>query len=197
MSGGPSRTITNQQPTIPPEVRALIGLGTEQTRGGLERAPIWSFMEPMIENIVGPNASTMDALGYFRSLREGAATPGILESFNRLQLPLIQQQAMQAGLGRSGALLDAEAIGQAQALMPALQLQTAGAGAEASIGDYLRGISQQQASAPYQDYLRRQGITESLLSGATGLIPSTIGQRGKQDISNAGLFGWLFGYGGK
>ena len=191
--GGPSRTTTVQQPTMSPEVSALIGLGTEQTRAGLGAAPITEFQAPMIEPTVGPDPATLNALAYFQSIAGGGATPGIMDAFNRLQLPLIQQQAMQAGLGRSGAMLDAVATGQAQALMPALQLQTQAAGAEASIGDYLRNISQTAASAPYMDFLRRQGISEELLSGATGLIPSTIGQKGVQNVQNAGLWGWLLG----
>lgn len=176
-----------------PEVSALIGLGTEQTKAGLAAAPITKFQGPMIEPIVGPDPATLSALGYYQNIAGGGATPGILDAFNKLQLPLIQQQAMQAGLGHSGALLDAVAMGQAQALMPALQLQSQAAGAEASIGSYLQSITQAQASAPYMDFLRQQGITEELLSGATGLIPSTIGQKGVQNVQNAGLWGWLLG----
>lgn len=191
--GGPSKTTTTQQTLMDPTVRQLIQLGVDQTQTGLAKAPIAGFQDPMIEPTVGPDPATLDALSYFQSLAGGGATPGILDAFNRLQLPLIQQQAMQAGLGRSGALLDAEAIGQASAIMPALQLQTQGAGAMASIGDYLRNIAQTAASAPYADFLRRQGITEELLSGATGLIPSTFGQKGTQDVKNAGIWGWLLG----
>lgn len=193
MGGSPSRTTTSNTPEIPPEVRALMNLGTEQTRAGLGRAPITDFQDPNIERIAGVNPAIFDALRYYQSLAGGAATPGILEAFNRQQLPLIQQQAGLAGLGRSGALLDAEAIGQAAALMPALQLQSSAAGSMAQLGDYLRQAEQQELSAPYQDFLRRQGITESLLSGATGLIPSSIGARGTSHTSSAGVWGWLLG----
>lgn len=194
MGSGPSTTRQNQQPNLSPEASALIQIGANQTQAGLNAAPITDFVGANPQPVVGPDPATLDALAYFQSLAGGSATPGVLDAFNRLQVPLLQQQAMQAGLGRSGALTDALAQGQAAALMPALQLQTTAAGAEAGLGDYLRQIAQQQAEAPYQDFLRRQGISESLLSGATGLIPSSIGQRGSSANNSGGLFGWLLGY---
>lgn len=193
MGGSPSKTVQSQSPEMPPEVRALMNLGLQQTQMGLGQAPITDFQGQNVEPIAGVDPATLDALRYYQSIAGGGAIPGVLDAFNKLQLPLIQQQSMQAGLGRSGALIDAEAMGQAAALMPAIQMQQSAAGAEAQIGDYLRQVSQQQMSAPYQDFLRRQGITESLLSGATGLIPSSIGQRGSQQVRSSGLSGWLFG----
>lgn len=193
MGGSPSKTTQSQSPDVPPEVRALMNLGTQQTALGLGRAPITDFQNQNIEQIAGVDPATLDALAYYRSLAGGSATPGILQAFNELQLPLIQQEMSKAGLGRSGALGQAVSQGQAAALMPALELQSKAAGAEAQIGDYLRQIEQQGLSAPYQDFLRRQGITESLLSGATGLIPSSIGQTGRQSVKSSGLSGWLFG----
>lgn len=193
MGGSPSRSTSNQQPQLSPEAAALIQIGSNQTQAGLGAAPITDFLGANPQPVVGPDPATLDALAYFQSLAGGGATPGVLDAFNRLQVPLIQQQAMQAGLGRSSALTDALAQGQAAALMPALQLQTTAAGAQAGLGDYLRQIAQQQAEAPYQDFLRRQGISESLLSGATGLIPSSIGQRGGQDTATGGLLGWALG----
>lgn len=193
MGGSPSKTTQSQSPDMPPEVRELMQLGTQQTALGLGGAPITNFQSPNIEPIAGVDPNTLDALAYYRSLAGGAATPGILNAFNELQLPLIQQQMSAAGLGRSAALGDAIAQGQAAAIMPALELQSKAAGSMAQIGDYLRQIEQQGLSAPYQDFLRRQGITESLLSGATGLIPSSIGQTGRQNVKSAGLSGWLFG----
>lgn len=191
--GGTPKTKTDQQPTMPSWLESLLRLGGQQTYAGLQKAPITEFQNPNIENIVGPDPATLDALKYFQSIVGGGATPGIMESFNKLQLPLLQQQAMQAGLGRSGALLDAEAIGQGSQIMNALQLQSGAAGAEAGIGDYLRQVAQQQASAPYQDYLRRQGISEELLQGAMGMMPSTVGQQGTQTKSKSGLWSWLIG----
>ncbi len=193
MGGAPSRTTTVQNPNLPPEVSRLIGIGGDQTAAGLGMSPITDFLNPMIRPVAGPDPATLQALAYYQSLAGGSATPGILDAFQRLQMPLIQDQAQAAGLGRSGAYTDALAQGQAASIMQALQLQSQAAGAEAGLGDYLRQISEQQLSAPYEDYLRRQGITESLLSGATGLIPSSIGQRGTQNNQSAGLMGWLFG----
>lgn len=181
---------------MPPEVRALMQLGTQQTQMGLDKAPITGFQDPNIEPTAGVDQATLDALRYYQSVAGGGATPGIMDAFNRLQMPLLQQQAGLSGLGRSGAYTDALAQGQAAAIMPALQLQQQAAGGMAQIGDYKRQVEQQGLSAPYQDFLRRQGITESLLSGATGLIPSSIGQRGTQDVKSAGLSGWLFGTSG-
>lgn len=196
MAGG-TTTKSSQTPEVPPEVRALMALGTQQTAMGLGNSPITDFQGQNVEPIAGVDPATLDALRYYQSLVGGGATPGIMESFNKLQLPLIQQQAMQAGLGRSGAAVDAAALGQASAIMPALQIQSQAAGAEAQIGDYLRQVAQQQASAPYQDFLRRQGITESLLSGATGLIPSSIGSSGGSQSRTGGLLGMLLGGGAK
>jgi hypothetical protein len=197
VGGGGTKTVTQQQPQLSPEASALTQIGAQQTQMGLENAPITQFQGPNIEQIAGVDPATLDALRYYQSLIRGDHIPGVLEAFNRLQLPLIQQQAMQAGLGHSGALVNAEAMGQAAALMPALQMQSEAAGSEAKLGDYLRQIEQQGLSAPYQDFLRRQGITESLLSGATGLIPSTIGQSGTSATRTGGLLGALFGGGAK
>ncbi len=159
----------------------------------MQAAPITDFTAPNPEPIVGPDPNTLLALNYFQTLAGGGATPGIMDAFNRLQRPMIEQEANLAGLDKSSALPDALAIGQASQIMPALNLQTQGAGALASLGDYPRQISQATASAPFQDFLRRQGISESLLSGATGLIPSTIGQTQTQHVANAGIWGWLLG----
>lgn len=191
--GGPSKTKTNQTPALSPTAANLIGLSGQDTLEGLRKAPITDFLNPNPEAIVGPDSATLQALTYFQSLVDGGAMPGVLDSFNRLQRPLIEQESMQAGLGRSGALTDALAIGQASQIMPALQLQSGAAGAEASLGDYLRQVAQQQASAPYQDFLRRQAISESLLSGSSQLIPASIGQDQTQKVQNAGLWGWLLG----
>lgn len=191
--GGPSKTKTQQTPQPPAWVDILAQLGAGQTAAGLGKAPITDFMDPHIMPVVGPDAATLDALKYFQSIAGGGAMPGVLDAFNRLQKPMIEQSSMQAGLGRSGAMLDALAMGQASQIMPALQLQEQAAGAEAGLGDYLRQIAQQQAQAPFDDFMRRQAITESLLSGATGLLPSTIGQKQTQSTSNAGLWGWLLG----
>jgi hypothetical protein len=194
MGGGPSKTTTVQQANLPPGAQQLVDIGAQQTQQGLDRAPITDFQNPNIENIAGIDPATLDALAYYRSLAGGAATPGILNAFNQLQLPLIQQQVGLAGLAHSDALGKAVAQGQATALMPALQLQKSGADAEAQLGDYLRQAHQQELSAPYQDFLRRQGISESLLSGATGLIPSSIGQSGSSTVNNGGFLGYLLGY---
>src|SRR5437667_5984182 len=118
--GGPSKTTTVQQPNIPPEVAALIGLGTRQTALGLNKSPITDFLDPNIMPVVGPDPATLEALGFLSNLAGGGAMPGVLDAFNRLQRPMIEQSAMQAGLGRSGAVTDALAMGQASQIMPAL-----------------------------------------------------------------------------
>lgn len=197
MAGGPSHTTTTQNANLPPEAAALVKVGGEQTQAGLGNAPITDFQNPNVQQIAGADPATYQALAYYQSLLNGGATPGILGAFNQLQLPLLQQQAMLAGQGRGDALTKALAQGQATALMPALQIQSNAAGSVAGLGDYLRQIGQQKNDAPYNDFLRRQGITESLLSGATGLIPSSIGSRGATNVNNSGLLGALFGYNAK
>lgn len=195
--GGPQKTQTQSTPQLSPEAQRLTQIGADQTQAGLERAPITDFMSPNPRTVVGPNQATLDALAYFRNLAGGGERSGVMDAFNKMQTPLIQQQMGLAGLGRSGAVGQALAQGQAAAYMPALQMESGAATAQAGLGDYLRQIEDQKANAPYEDYLRRQGITESLLSGATGLIPSTIGQSGTSNTRTGGLIGQLFGGGSK
>lgn len=54
-------------------------------------------------------------------LGQSPATLAAIEAFKRQALPIVQQEAQLAGLGRSGALLDAEGYALSQALPPLYQ----------------------------------------------------------------------------
>src|SRR6266480_2363456 len=126
--GGGSKTEGRQTPQVPPEVSNFLSQAFGQMGAALNISPLTNFVQPNVEPVVGANPATLDALNFYQTLAGGGATPGVLDAFNRLQAPLIEQSAMQAGLGRSGALPAALATGQAAALMPALQLQQQAAG---------------------------------------------------------------------
>lgn len=133
---------------------------------------------------IGSSPATQEALNVFR------ATTG--ES--------IKNELARAGLGRSGALSSELGVAESAFLAPLLQteisnrLATAGPLAQLGetvetrplqreqtafdFGEAVRQLAQAQAQAQQSDFLRRQGIAESIGSVVTGLEPQTFGQGG-------------------
>src|SRR5947209_5084706 len=97
--GGGSRTVAKQTPQFPPEVANFLSRAFGGATGALDISPLSEFAKPSPETIVGPDPATLRALDFFNSIAGGGATPGVIDAFTKLQEPLIEQSAMQAGLG--------------------------------------------------------------------------------------------------
>jgi hypothetical protein len=170
-----------------------------------------ALVRPQVQNQMGlAGLGRSGALGDALSLSETQAVVPFLqqEIANRQQsaqaLPGLQMQAagmlpqtqfQAAGMlpgqqMQAAGMLPQIQAGAAQAL-PSLESQQMQAGI--STGDYLRNIQQQQLDAPYQDFLRRQALSENLLSGGAAIMPSTFGSTMAQMTHGPGVFGSLYG----
>ena len=150
------------------------------------------------------------------------ATTEAMKSWEATTGEQIKNQLAMAGIGRSGALATDLGVARSAAHAPLLQQEIAnrlgtvdplarlGQTMESrpigrqqtafDMGEMLRQISQAQAQAGQADYLRRQGIAESIAGGVTGAGPQTWGQSGttlQRFTQPSTGIPMSFGFGGK
>jgi len=129
-----------------------------------------TFEKPMIED-----AATQS--GYGRSLQKGDKMSMGLQ---QMMLPQIQaaQGREERGLDRD--LQSYMSSGQGFQSLGGMETARERGALDYSLGagDVARGVRQEQADAPYEDFIRRASLGESALMGPFGsMVPSTIGSR--------------------
>ena len=137
------------------------------------------------------------------NLEDGATVQAGRRYYQANIAPEVENRAALSGLGRSTALTNAAASTEASTMLPLLQAEQARRDRlhELEVGTYLpilggeqarrdaligagfqggqveRGIEQDQNTAQYQDFLRRQGLAEQAVFGPLNQLPSTFGQK--------------------
>lgn len=139
-----------------------------------------------------------------------AATQQAEKNFSTFQAPQIQQSANLAGLGNSGAALEAEAEGSAQAAVPFLQAdqtnQLNAAGQMGQLGGQEFGqqqtaltsalqaagmpyqIAEQQAQALFNQQQQKQQFGQQVQFGPSQLFPNVIGGGSSTSVNTPSKF---------
>jgi hypothetical protein len=198
--GGGQSGSSSTKATIPKELRPLYSQTGQELQNLQNQAPVSGFTgsNPLK---VAPLADTQRmSLGNIQEQLRGGAGPlesspivGAGQRYYEANIaPGIENRAALSGLGRSTALTNALASTEATTMLPLFQGEEArrerlGAlGLQA--GQVERGAEQDVNTAEYQDFLRRQGLSEQALFGPMGQLPSTIGQKTSTSSSGGGMF---------
>ena len=210
---GPLSGFTGAQPMAVP------GL-TPQQQGAVDFSA-GAVTQPTLQS---PEALALMNLAQLSSgpIGSSPATTEAMKSWEATTGEQIKNQLAMAGIGRSGALATDLGVARSAAHVPLLQqeianrLGTVGPLAQLGgtmetrpvarqqtafdMGEMVRQIAQAQAQSQQADYLRRQGIAESITAGVTGQGPQTWGQSGttlQRFTQPATGIPMSFGFGGK
>jgi hypothetical protein len=129
-----------------------------------------NFGSPMIQD-------EYSAMGLGRSDAKGSALG--------LGLASMMQPATQDYLAREGAMIDRDVGIADRGISHGLNIgaqdvnrRATAFGAESQVGETQRAIEQERRDAPYEDFMRRAALGESVLTGPFGgLVPSVIGSK--------------------
>jgi hypothetical protein len=202
MGGSSGSSKSTSVAEIPSELRPLYSQTGTKITELQNQAPLTDFTGSNPLQVAPLSGTQQQAIGNINQELQGASGP--LEQSPTVQAgtryyqsaiqPGVENQATLSGLGRSTALTNALATTQAQTMLPLFEQEQQRRERMAQLGLTAgateRGAAQDVNTAQYQDYLRRQGLSEQATFGPLGQLPSTFGSQvgTKTSTTGGGLF---------
>lgn len=197
MGGSPGGS-SSSSPSIPKELKPLYTQTGQNVQELQNQLPVGQFTGQNPMKIAGLSGTQNKSLGRlnealdYGALEDAPTISAGKRYYESTIAPGVEQRAGMMGLGRSTALTNARATTEAQTMLPLFQQEQQRRDALIPLGMQAgateRAAEQDVNTAEYQDFLRRQGLSEQALFGPLNQLPSTFGQTSKTSSSGGGMF---------